>query len=463
MNRPFNSSSIAAKRARMLTVILALPIASLAGCGTGRAPGVGVKAHFNGSVHGGQQPVSGSHVYLFAASTLGNGASSTSLLNTSASGVSTDSAGNGYVTSDAGGGFTITGDYTCPANALVYAAAVAGNPGLGAGNWNAAITLVTALGACSSLSPSTFIAINELTTVASVWALAPFTYDLTDLGADVNNTQGLSQAFAAVTELVDTSTGALPGPSLPAHAVLPIAQMNTIADILASCINSQGGVAGDGTTCGNLFTAATPSGTTSPNDTFTAALRLAQNPSLSPASLFALVPSFAPFQPTLSAPPTDWTLAIQYKPAGLSTPKALAIDAGGNVWIANCGSANCATTGVGSVTKLANSGALLGTTSAGGLNIPYALAIDLNGNAWIANNGGNSVTELNPALDPVAAAYTGSSLSQPNSIAIDTYGDAWLTNTNSDLLSEFSSAGVAQTPTTVPGVTAPVALAINPH
>jgi streptogramin lyase len=193
---------------------------------------------------------------------------------------------------------------------------------------------------------------------------------------------------------------------------------------------------------------------------------MARNPGLGVAALFMLVPVNASFQPTLATGPNDWSIALKYKPAGVITPKRFAIDAVGNLWVTNCGSANCTTTGVGSVTEVSNSGIPIGTTSAGGLNIPYAIAIDLSGNAWVANYGGNSITELNPSMVPVAAAYTGGGLSSPNSIAIDNAGNAWLTNAGSSSVSEFSSAGAALSGNSGfagSGSTSAVAIAINPH
>ena len=457
---------------------LLLPCILMSGCGQFTPEGGGISSvapaspvaplavQITGRVHGGQQPVSGAQVYLFAASTAGYGTASTSLLNTSAAGVSTDQNGNGYVATDSNGNFNITGDYTCPAGALVYAAAVGGNPGINSSTYNFSLSLMSALGPCSGLSSTTFISINEVTTVASVWALAPFIVDIYDIGTSSSNIGGLTNAFAAVNELANIAAGTVSGPALPVGAVLPTAEINTIANVLSACVNSQGGIAGDGSNCGNLFTASTPSSGVLPYDTVAAALNIARNPAASVVTLFNLAPAAPPFQPTLAATPNDWTLAVQYKPAGLSTPNALAIDASGNVWIANCGSANCATTGVGSVTELANSGAVTGSTSAGGVNVPYALAIDLTGNAWVANYGGNSITELNSSLAAVAAAYTGGGLNQPNSIAIDNAGNAWLTNAGVAAISEFSSSGTPVSGSggiAVSGVTNPVAIAINPH
>ena len=456
-------------------VALLLPSLLLSGCGLGTSAGTAASTaipttprvtHASGSVHGGQQPVTGAKVYLFAASTQGYGTSSASLLNTAASGVSTDTSGNGYVTTDSNGNFNITGDYTCPSGALAYAAAVGGNPGLTVGTNNSALTMLSALGLCSGLNPSTFISINEVTTVATVWALAPFIADVADIGTSSTNLTGLTNAFASVNQLANIGSGSVSGPALPAGAVLPIAEINTIADILSACVNTGGGIAGDGSMCGNLFAAATPAPPgVLPGDTVAAALNMAQNPGLGVATLFTLVPVNAPFQPALATSPNDWSIALKYKPAGVTTPKSFAIDAAGNLWITNCGSTNCTTTGVGSVTEVSNFGIPIGTTSAGGLNIPVAIAIDLSGNAWIANYGGNSITELNSSLTPVAAAYTGGGLNAPNSIAIDNAGNAWLTNAGTSSVSEFSSAGAALSGSS--GITtnggSPVAIAINPH
>jgi hypothetical protein len=420
-----------------------------------------------GQVHGGQQPVSGSSVYLFLPNNGGYGGASLSLLNTTASGVSTDAAGNGYVTTAADGSFTITADYTCPsASSQVYLAATGGNPGLAAGTNNQALAVIAALGACGNLTSSTFISINEVTTVGAVWALSPFMSGVANMGTSPLNTTGLATAFGSANQLVNFTTGSAPGPGLPANSVLPVSEINTIADILASCINSAGGVAGDQTACGRLFTAATPPGGTPPADTVGAAIAMAQNPGNNVTALFNAMTPSGPFQPTLSAAPTDWTIAVQYTNLNLNNPQALALDQIGNVWIASCGSANCATSGAGSVTQLNGNGISQGTTSSGAINVPLGIAIDLTGNAWIANYGGNSVTELNASLTPVAPPFTGGGLNGPNSLAIDNLGNVWLTNLGSANVTELNSAGTALTNSSgdpVIGVVSPTAIAVNPH
>src|ERR1700690_4123191 len=84
-------------------------------------------AAMQGRVHGGQQPIVGAHVYLYAANNTGYGNASVSLV-TSATGNPADGSGNYYVITDANGDFGITGDYTCPSSASqVYLYSIGGN------------------------------------------------------------------------------------------------------------------------------------------------------------------------------------------------------------------------------------------------------------------------------------------------------------------------------------------------
>lgn len=92
----------------------------LTGCALGpsAAPIPEQGLSIRGNVHGGQQPIVGAHVYLFAANTTGYGGpgiaasganASLSLLNATTTGLA-DSIG-AYVPTEAHGSFTITGDY----------------------------------------------------------------------------------------------------------------------------------------------------------------------------------------------------------------------------------------------------------------------------------------------------------------------------------------------------------------
>ena len=165
-----------------------------------------------GSVHGGQQAISGARIYLLAANTAGYGQPSLSLLNAASTG-SGDSIG-GYVSTAPDGSFTITGDYSCMANQQVYLYALGGDPG--AGN-NPASGLLAVLGACPAsgnfLASLPFIQVNEVTTVAAAYALSGFATDpihVSSSGTPLAQTD-VANAFLNAANLASIVTGqALP-------------------------------------------------------------------------------------------------------------------------------------------------------------------------------------------------------------------------------------------------------------
>ena len=256
-----------------------------AGSGAGAHPLIG-----GGSVRGGQQPLIGARVFLYAIATTTGGVS-TSLLNLP-----------GYVLTDLNGNFTITGDYTCPANSYVYLLARGGNPGLTAGVVNDEIALATGLGPCSSLTPSTYITVNEATTVATAYALASFATSETQIGSGFD----LGLVFANIPMLVDPVHGKATASSNVLLA--PTQKVNTLANSLAACVNSSG----TGTACSTLMAAANVNGGSgTPIDTFQAALNIAHNPTLNVQTIYQLSTPNQVFAPTLAVAPTDWTIAAQ--------------------------------------------------------------------------------------------------------------------------------------------------------
>jgi hypothetical protein len=425
--------------------------AALAGCGVGvgllsAPPAQVVGSSLQGKVFGGQQPISGAAIQLYAAGSTGYGSAATALIPA------------GSVTTNAGGNFNITGTYTCPsASTEVYITATGGNPGTGT---NANIANVAALGPCGNLSPSTFVVINELTTVAAAYALSPFMTGPANIGAPASNAAGLANAFANVNVLVSIPNGAAPGPSLPAGASLSVAELNTLANILAACVNTAGGTAGDGSACGILFSAANPGGTsaTAPGETFTAAMNIAQHPALNVSTLFPLSTPTAPFQPNLTAQPNDFTVAVKFTGGNLSSPSALAIDASNNVWVANAGS--------NTVTELSHLGSVLsGTGYTGSLNLPSAIAIDASDVVWVTNGGNNTVSRLNGTTGALLSGspLSGGSLNQPRSVAFDSLGNAWIANTGNASLTVINSTGTTLTNYSPAGAAAPIAVGVNPH
>jgi len=309
-------------------ILLASALASalaLSGCSLAPStPATTQLAAMQGKVHGGQQPVGGASIQLYKASTTGYSTASTALFPTP-------------VVSNPDGSFTLAGaapGYTCQPGDYLYIVATGGNPGMQGTHNNSALALMAGLGPCATLTSSSFISINELTTVASVWALAPFMSSASAVGTDPTNVQGLAQAFAAINKIVDITAGTIPGPALPAGATLPIAEINTLADLLATCVNTVD-TTSPAAQSSNCQTLSSETFNFGPQNTITTALNIAQNPIGSSAIYSMVSGTGAPFQPTLSGPVPAWTIAINYVGGGLSTPKAIAVDQTGNIWVMN--------------------------------------------------------------------------------------------------------------------------------
>ncbi len=425
--------------ATVALILMTVPMSLLIGCGVASQadPSPIRLSPLQGKMHGGQQPVTGSQIFLYAAGTTGYASSSRSML-----------TGAGYVMTDAAGNFSITGDYTCQSGDLVYLVGSGGNPGLAPGTNNTAIQMMAALGPCASLDASTFVNIDEVSTIAAAWALSPFMTDVTHVGTSSTNVLGLTNAFATVGNLVDTPTGTALSGTPAGNGVVPQAKINTLANILSSCINSDG----TGTPCGTLMSASTSGGHT-PSDTLQAALNIAQNPTHSLSALYGLQPATAPFQPSLGTVPTDFTLMVTYTGSCLSLPRDIAIDSQGNVWAPSSddnGRYGC-------VLKLSLTGKFLsGATgfSGGTLSIvsatPGAIAIDLMDNAWISNFSqiGNNVTKLDPGgaiLSGPNGFVIDNGTSGPWQIAIDSLDNAWVANPDETTVSRLSNSGTLLT------------------
>jgi glucuronoarabinoxylan endo-1,4-beta-xylanase len=298
---------ISAKPSNLILSLLATT--SILGCGGVSSSPVATTAStlpgssLVGQVKGGQQPIWGATIQLYQVGTAGDGSSAAPL------GSST--------TTNPSGGFTITGDYTCPgSNPQVYLLATGGNPGLANGTNNTAINLIAALGSCSSLSPSTFINLNEVATVAAVAALSPYMTSPTSIGSGTSDAAGLTAAFTLASQYASTATGTSPGTSIPAGDTVPSTLINSLAGIVSACVNSIGGSAGDGTSCGTLFTDSTPSGGAAPANVASALLNILNNSTSDLTSLFALLPSTPPFEPVLNAAPSSWGISLLSPAAG---------------------------------------------------------------------------------------------------------------------------------------------------
>ncbi len=398
-----------------------------------------------GIVHGGRQPIVGAHVYLYAATANGYGGASKSLLTSGTKDVNN----NYYVATGSDGTFSISSDYTCPdASTQVYLYSIGGDatPNVA----NAAAGLLAGLGSCDTPGfTSESIMVNEVSTVATAFALAGFTTDATHVSSSSSAlaTMGMADAFNSITNLESLRVGAALAGTPAGNGTVPQSEIYTLADILAACVNTNGSTAPTDP-CGVLFSNAM-NGTTAPNDTATAAINIAHNPGANVGNLFALQTPGAPFQPSLGGAPNDFTIAINYTGGGLDGsghhPEGIAVDGAGNVWVPNYASS--------SVTELNPLGVPLtgssGITALGGiLKNPTSVAIDLNYNAWVASFNSATMTEINRNDVVVTSGppyYTGAGLSGPYGASIFGVGTStfvWVTNNGGNTLSEFDGNGV---------------------
>lgn len=282
------------------SLVLALLSLVLAGCGVGAvvAPSSSATAQLSGRVHGGNQPLSSAVIQLYAMSSAGDGSQSTPLLNQT-------------VTTDHNGGFVITSDYACPTQSTpVYLAAVGGNPGLPGTVNNSAITLLASLGACGGLSSSTYININEVTTVGTLAALFPFASSYSAIGYGSSDAALFNTAIANVDSYVSFASGSAPGPALPSGYYASSKEINALANSLVPCINSTGGTANDGSDCGVLFGLAILPGASAPTDTVGAMLEILSNPTQNVTQIFNYSTATPPFEPTVTTAPASWVLPI---------------------------------------------------------------------------------------------------------------------------------------------------------
>jgi hypothetical protein len=384
-----------------------------------------------GRVHGGQQPVVGSHLYVYAAggsyaSIAGkstNQGSSVSLL-TAGAGRTQDGNGNFFVTTDGGGGFSLTGDYGCTPGTQVYLLALGGNPGLGGANGgnNPSIGLMAGLGQCPTAGTlalqAPFVILNEVTTVATAYALAGFSADATHI-ASSGSTQaqaGIATAMGNVTQIVSLASGSALSVTSAGTGLVPTKLINTISNILASCVNSDG----TSSTCATLFgSAVSPSGV-SATDTATAALYIAKRPAAGVGALFGLASASAAFAPTLSSQPADFSLGIQFGVQQNFFPQQLAIDGNGNIWVDGVQA-----DGTFLLVKYSATGQVLATSAAQSFSASE-MAIDASNNLWVASNGNAYEFSSNGALVSPAMGYTCSPVSGYGSVAFGVDGSIYL-------------------------------------
>jgi len=437
-------------------------------------------AVITGRVHGGNNPVANEAVSLYAVGQTGVGSAPTLYASTTTaadgtggfsfvqnSGTSSGSGVNG-----AGGN-----SYQCPSYPVVlYILAQGGNTtgnlSLTTAN-NTAAAFLAPLGLCTQISNSTFVDVSEVTTAATVAALAQFINPNNDgIGNDGIGVayQAILNAFSTIPNLVSAANGlansttTIAGSGIGVSGVTmtvtsPYAKVNTIANILSSCVNQVS--ATSGTNCTTLFSNATPPPTPSREsqplltygpaiDTIQAALYMYLNPTdgstTNRTNLFNLsAAAGAPYQPTITAVPTDWLLAITYTATGtcgtgsssfFSHPYDLNVDVGGNLWIANKAGTNGALVEMTPYGLAENCQSLGGSAMGGGV-------VDTNGSIWYADNANSLIWSY-----PNPATTTGTTRSfvaaaPPVAITADGNGNIFFSTTDGTNGNLYEIAGGA--------------------
>ena len=364
-----------------------------------------------GTIRGGQRPITGANVQLWAVGSTGYGSASTLL---------------GSVASDTSGQFSVSAAIdTCPqADTPIYITSTGGDPGVGSDN--SAIAMAAPAGTCSD-APSSSITINEVTTVATALAYAQFfpvldgTAASDSIGAPTTGSGtliypvGLLNAFSTANTLVAFDTGTTPGSVR--NAAVEVDKINHLANILAACINTS---SPNSTACTTLFAATTPGSGIVPTDTLQAAVSIATHPSAGVDALYGLPAFDAPFQPSLTAKPTDWTVAVNYTVPGKPASYNMAADSRGNVWFA--------TTGTPGLYQITPGGTINGPYLASYLKDPTGIAIDTGNNVYVTDDVAGKVLEYSAGGVQSVLASSGDAYSAP---IIDGKNNLYVVDANS--------------------------------
>ncbi len=475
--RPFAQVAVAAS---LLTGL------SLTGCSTGpqiasvspaSKPGVTVQ----GRAHGGAYPIQYATVHLMETQPNGYGGAAKVL-------TTTESDGNGYFSFDNFAG--------CDAGQYVYVT-VAGGQTI-AGKVNNNILQMGVIGSCSATvgnpNVNAWVWITELSTVAAVYTLGNFmtvtpndgsgqqmvnisapaanyaTAGCTGSGATGANPMtctaaGLAHGFANAYNLVDSVRvdGSFPTGAANAtfpngansQAIVPQAMINTIGNILQSCVDSAGlaspsgvtATSSDGTVCGTLFRyASTPSGSV-PANTLQAAINIAKYPTHNVEELFNLQPPVVFFNPSLTSDKLSGTssliaysLSVFYRGTGLpgdtgvTYPIDLALDASDSAYILYTQDSTGASWGA--VDGLASNGSgLFAGAQQTAMANPAALALDNLGHAWVTDDtASGNVYGL--YTSPAQGGSVYQAVSVPNGhaagVAVDMGNNLWVSRDAAD-------------------------------
>jgi len=135
---------------------------------------------------------------------------------------------------------------------------------------------------------------------------------------------------------------------------------------------------------------------------------------------------------------------------GLNLPQAVAVDAQGNVYIAD--TANNAV-------KEWIPGTQQTAVLVSGLNAPAGVAVDGQGNVYIADSGNHAIQQWNPATQSLAPVVSG--LNTPAGVAVDGQGNVYIADSGNHLVKEWNAASQQVSELVGGGLNTPAAVAVD--
>jgi streptogramin lyase len=175
-------------------------------------------------------------------------------------------------------------------------------------------------------------------------------------------------------------------------------------------------------------------------------------------ALYTVAPgSSTAFKDTPGAGPSGWTeVPIG---SGLSSATGIAIDGGGDLYIADQTNREIVKE---TLTSTGYSQSVIANQS-NGLNEPAGVAVDESGSVYVSDLGNNAVyKETLTAGGYAQSVVPASALNQPNGVAVDSIGAVYIADTNNNrVLKETPSGGGYVESTIGSGLSSPTAVAVD--
>ena len=151
------------------------------------------------------------------------------------------------------------------------------------------------------------------------------------------------------------------------------------------------------------------------------------------ALVLLCVSALSGFAPSAAAQTAHFSWAITTVGSGFNSPQGVAIDASGNIFVAD--SSNNAVEEI-----TASSGYSTVVRLGGGFNSPQGVAVDASGNVFVADTGNNAVEEIVAAGGYTQIIPLGSGFSAPTGVAVDRSGNVFVADQGNNAVKEIVAA-----------------------